>query len=69
MGRSFDELTARELEAFRYIAEGKRDKDVAQIMGVGNHQVRALVCQGCLRLGAETRAQAVAILLRKGKLK
>jgi DNA-binding CsgD family transcriptional regulator len=66
--RSFSELTARELEAFKYLAEGKRDADVAQILGVGVAQVRHLVWHGCIRLGAETRAQAVAMLAKSGKL-
>lgn len=68
MTRAFSELTARELEAFKYLAEGKRAADVAQIMGVGRAQVYHLTWQGCVRLGAETPAQAIAMLVKDGKL-
>jgi DNA-binding NarL/FixJ family response regulator len=57
------------LEAFKYIAEGKRDADVAQIMGTTPGVIRHMVWRAYTRLGAETRTHAAIMLDRAGKLK
>jgi DNA-binding CsgD family transcriptional regulator len=50
------------------MAEGKRSKDIAQIMGLSPKTVETHVQRGLARLGAETPCHAVAMLLKQGKL-
>jgi DNA-binding CsgD family transcriptional regulator len=66
--RKRTELTPREFDTFRYMAEGKRSKDIAQIMGLSPKTVETHVQRGLARLGAETPCHAVAMLLKQGKL-
>lgn len=62
------ELTPKEREVFKYLAEGKTDRDIAGILGISEHSVRGRVHDAVLRIGAETRCHALAMLLRDGKL-
>lgn len=60
--------TPAEMEVFKYIAEGKRDAEIAQILGVSENTVRSRVYDAVLRIGAETRCHALVILVKDGKL-
>jgi DNA-binding CsgD family transcriptional regulator len=62
------ELSEREKEAFRLLAEGKRDRQIAKALGVPLGTVSVTILRGCERLGAKTRCQAVAMLVEE-KLK
>ena len=52
-------LTEREIEVLRWIAEGKRDGEIAVILGIGVRTVNTHVAHILLKLGAETRTAAV----------
>ena len=53
-------LTAREREVLHWVAEGKRDSEIAVILGVSVRTIEQHV-RVCLRkLGVETRAAAAA---------
>jgi LuxR family quorum sensing-dependent transcriptional regulator len=60
--------TPRELEVFKYLAEGKTDQDIAQILGISAHSVRGRVHDAVLRIGAVTRCHALALLVKEGKV-
>lgn len=62
------ELSEREREAFRLLAEGKRDRQIAKALGVPLGTLSAAIYRGCEILGAKTRCQAVAMLVEE-KLK
>lgn len=62
------DLTGRELDAIRFVAEGKSDWELATIMGVSEHTARFHVDNARRKLGAVNRAQAVARLALSGRL-
>jgi LuxR family transcriptional regulator, regulator of acetate metabolism len=57
-------LSPPEAVALRYVAEGKQDKDIAKILGKEPQTVKEQVQSACRKLGAETRAHAVALWLK-----
>lgn len=57
-------LTDAEQQAIRYMAEGKRDRDIAQITGLAAYTIRDQIQSAVRKLGAETRPHAVALWLK-----
>jgi two-component system NarL family response regulator len=64
--RAVAELTDRELDVLRLIAEGLSHDEVGAALGIGAETVRTHMRKACTRLGATTRTQAVATALRAG---
>lgn len=62
------ELSEREREAFRLLAQGKRDRQIAKALGIPLGTVSASIFRACEILGAKTRCQAIAMLVEE-KLK
>lgn len=54
-------LTRREIEVLAWIAEGKRDGEVAIILEIGLRTVHSHVSKILLKLGVETRTAAVRV--------
>lgn len=64
---SFSEtLTARELQVLRMLADGLANKQIAGQLGISDHTAKFHVSQILAKLGAITRAEAVAIGMRRG---
>jgi two-component system NarL family response regulator len=59
--RDFDELTPKQLQALRLLAEGLERKQIAERMGIGEETVKSHLAEVRRKLGARTAAQAVAI--------
>jgi DNA-binding NarL/FixJ family response regulator len=59
-------LTARELEVLRMMAEGAANKTIAFQLAISEHTVKFHVASILAKLGAGTRTEAAAIGLRKG---
>jgi DNA-binding CsgD family transcriptional regulator len=59
-------LTTRELEVFELLAKGLSNRDVAAVLGISAHTSKFHVAQILAKVGAATRAEAVAIGLRLG---
>ncbi len=59
-------LTSRELEVFELVAKGLSNRDVAGVLGISAHTAKFHVAQILGKVGAATRAEAVAIGLRMG---
>ena len=57
-------LTAREAEVLELAADGLTNDAIARRLGLGTSTVKRLVASGARKLGAETRAQAVARFAR-----
>ena len=57
-------LTARESEVLELAAEGLTNDAIARRLGIGHSTVKRLVASGARKLGADTRAQAVARYVR-----
>jgi DNA-binding NarL/FixJ family response regulator len=60
------QLTERELEVLRLLADGLRHEEIGQRLGIGSETVRTHLRKASDRLGASTRTQAVAQALRNG---
>ena len=54
-------LTARETEVLRWLAVGKRDNEIARILGVSPYTVHSHVAKVLAKLKVETRTAAAAI--------
>jgi DNA-binding NarL/FixJ family response regulator len=61
-----DPLTEREVEVLRRIAEGDRNRDIAEHLGITEDTVKVHVKRIMDKLGAKDRTQAVAIGIRRG---
>lgn len=58
-------LTARERDSLALVAEGKTDWEISVILGVSEATARFHVDNGRRKLGAVTRAQAVAMMVNR----
>jgi DNA-binding NarL/FixJ family response regulator len=60
------ELTSRELEVLRLLAEGRANKEIAESLGISDHTVKFHISSILGKLGAESRTEAVTLGVRKG---
>ena len=65
--RDLEELTAREREVIGWLASGKTDRDIADILGIGRRTVHKHLQRIYEKLGVETRTAAVARWLAGGQ--
>jgi DNA-binding NarL/FixJ family response regulator len=61
-----DELTTREIEVLRLIATGNANKQIADQLSIGEATVKSHVTNILSKLGANDRAHAVTIGLKRG---
>lgn len=59
-------LTPRELQVLRMLADGLGNKEIAQQLGISEHTAKFHVAQILAKLGANSRAEAVALGMRRG---
>ncbi|MBV9742650.1 MAG: response regulator transcription factor [Acidobacteriia bacterium] len=59
-------LTQRELEVLRMLSEGEPNKTIAWKLGISEHTAKFHVASILTKLNASSRAEAVAIGIRKG---
>lgn len=62
-------LTRREIEVLRLVAEGKRNKEIADALGIQSETVHAHIRSTYSKLGVTDRTGAVAAGVRRGILK
>jgi DNA-binding NarL/FixJ family response regulator len=63
-----DVLTPRECEIMHFVARGGSNREIAQHLGIGEETVKTYMRSILLKLGANDRAHAVAICMRRGYL-
>ncbi|HEY8563121.1 MAG TPA: response regulator transcription factor [Pyrinomonadaceae bacterium] len=63
---SNDQLTPRETEVLAQIAEGNRNRDIAERLFISEETVKVHIKHIMDKLGASDRTQAVAIAIRRG---
>ena len=63
---SEEDLTAREIEVLRKVAQGSRNRDIAEQLFIAEETVKVHMRRVINKLGARDRTQAVAIALRRG---
>ena len=61
-----DDLTPREIDVLRLIAAGNANKQIADQLSIGEASVKSHVANILSKLGANDRAHAVAIGLKRG---
>jgi DNA-binding NarL/FixJ family response regulator len=61
-----DSLTEREVEVLKHVAEGNRNKDIAEKLFISEETVKVHIKHVMEKLGAADRTQAVAIGVRRG---
>ena len=63
---AFDELTAREIEILRMLADGLGNKQIASQLGISEHTVKFHISSILDKLGASSRTEAVTSGIRMG---
>jgi two-component system, NarL family, response regulator YdfI len=61
-----EEITSREAEVLRMLAEGMVNKDIAHRLGISEHTVKFHISSILEKLGASTRTEAVTLGIRRG---
>ena len=61
-----EEITPREIEVLRMLAEGLVNKEIATRMNISDHTVKFHISSILEKLGASTRTEAVTIGIRRG---
>jgi NarL family two-component system response regulator YdfI len=61
-----EEITSRETEVLRMLAEGLVNKDIASRLGISDHTVKFHISSILEKLGASTRTEAVTLGIRRG---
>jgi len=62
------DLTERELEVLKRVAQGERSKEIAVRLGISERTVKAHLASIYNKLGVDSRAAAIAIAAQKGLL-
>jgi two-component system, NarL family, response regulator YdfI len=62
----FGELTAREMEVLRMLADGLGNKQIAARLGISDHTVKFHISSILDKLGASSRTEAVTLGIRMG---
>ena len=63
---SYEGLTSREREILKYIAEDKKNKEIADLLGLSIRTVQAHRTNLMDKLGARDRTELVKYAIRKG---
>ncbi len=61
-----EELTAREIEVLRMMAEGLGNKEIASRLGISDHTVKFHISSILAKVGASSRTEAVTLGIRMG---
>jgi len=61
-----EEITARETDVLRMLAQGRVNKDIAARLGISEHTVKFHISSILAKLGASTRTEAVTVGIRRG---
>lgn len=61
-------LSDRERECLQWVAAGKTDKDIGQILGLSEKTVNVYIERAKFKCGVSTRTQAIAMALRLGDI-
>src|SRR6266436_3363050 len=61
-----EEITSRETDVLRMLAQGLVNKDIAARLGISEHTVKFHISSILDKLGASTRTEAVTMAIRRG---
>lgn len=60
------QLTDRELEVLQYVVQGKTNREIAQILMITHHTVKAHVASIIRKIGVKNRLDAALLAVTKG---
>lgn len=63
---AYNSLSDREMEVIRLVANGKSNKEIATMLGVGDASIKTYLARIFLKLGCSDRTQAVTIACQRG---
>lgn len=63
------QLSKRERQVLKYLANGRSNKEIAQVLYISEHTAKAHVRAIMTKLNADSRAEVIAIAIRHGLLK
>ena len=63
-----EQLSLRELEVLRHVADGNRNRDIAGLLNISEETVKVHIKHVMEKLGASDRTQSVAIAVRRGMI-
>jgi DNA-binding NarL/FixJ family response regulator len=63
---SDEDLSPREIEVLRRVAEGNRNRDIAELLFISEETVKVHIKHIMDKLGAKDRTQAISIAARRG---
>jgi two-component system, NarL family, response regulator YdfI len=63
---AFDDLTTREIEVLRMMADGLGNKQIASRLGISDHTIKFHISSILDKLGASSRTEAVTLGIRMG---
>jgi len=61
-------LSRREIEVLRHVAAGRKNQEIAHLMGLTDNTIRTYVKRALEKLGCHSRSEAAAIAAKKGLL-
>ena len=65
-GIKIKNLTEREIEVLEYVVQGKTNKEIAQILMVTHHTIKAHVASIIKKIGVKNRLEAALVAVSKG---
>lgn len=65
-GIKIKNLTEREIEVLGYVVQGKTNKEIAQILMVTHHTIKAHVASIIRKIGVKNRLEAALVAVSKG---
>jgi two-component system NarL family response regulator len=63
------QLSKRERQVLKYLANGRSNKEIAQVLYISEHTAKAHVKSIMSKLNADSRTEVIAIAIRRGLLK
>jgi two-component system, NarL family, response regulator len=63
------QLSKRERQVLKYVANGRSNKEIAQILYISEHTAKAHVRSIMTKLNADSRTEVIAIAIKRGLLK
>jgi two-component system, NarL family, response regulator len=63
------QLSKRERQVLKYLANGRSNKEIAQVLYISEHTAKAHVRAVMTKLNADSRAEVIAIAIKRGLVK
>jgi DNA-binding NarL/FixJ family response regulator len=64
-----DAITERETEILKHLANGKRNREIADLLNISEETVKVHLKRALEKLGASDRTHAIAIAIRRGVIR